>query len=70
MKESMKIYLTEVTMNGQAFAGPNIVALDLETANLAAEENGLTLTGELDSIVVNAKGAYTYTELPLNSTLH
>ncbi len=70
MKNGMKIYLTEVTMDGQAFAGPNIMALDFETANRAAEDNGLTLIGELDTIIVNDKNSYTYTELPLDATVH
>ena len=46
------------------------MALDFETANRAAEDNGLTLIGELDTIIVNDKNSYTYTELPLDATVH
>ena len=53
MKEIMKIYLTEMEIYGKVFAGPNIVASSLEKADEAALQSGLTVIGELDSLVVN-----------------
>lgn len=53
MKEIMKIYLTEMEIYGKVFAGPNIVASSFEKADEAASQSGLTVIGELDSLVVN-----------------
>jgi hypothetical protein len=49
----MKIYLTEMEVYGKVFAGPNIVAPSFEKAEQAAEQSGLIVVGELDSLVVN-----------------
>tara|TARA_B100000900_G_scaffold230873_1_gene196045 strand:+ start:89 stop:295 length:207 start_codon:yes stop_codon:yes gene_type:complete len=49
----MKIYLTEMEIYGKVYAGPNIVASSFEKADEAAEQSGLTVIGELDSLVVN-----------------
>lgn len=49
----MKIYLTEMEIYGVTYAGPNIVASSFEKADEAAEKSGLTVIGELDSLVVN-----------------
>jgi hypothetical protein len=38
---------------GKVFAGPNIVAPSFEKAEQAAEQSGLIVVGELDSLVVN-----------------
>jgi len=49
----MKIYLTEMEIYGVTYAGPNIVASSFEKADEAAGKSGLTVIGELDSLVVN-----------------
>ena len=49
----MKIFLTEVEAYGKIFAGPNIIASSLEKAEQAAEEHGLYIIGQLDSIYVS-----------------
>ena len=49
----MKIYLTEMEVYGKVFAGPNIVASSFEKAEQAAEQSGLIVVGELDTLVVN-----------------
>ena len=69
-KTMMKVFLTEVMMHGITYAGPNIVADSLDRALQAADENGLILTGEIDSIVVDPHGNSTYTEISLNATIH
>lgn len=66
----MKIFLTEVTMRGRTYAGPNIIAEDIDLAAEAAEQNGLILVGELDTIVVDERGNSHYTELSLDETIH
>jgi len=66
----MKVFLTELIMYGKTFAGPNIVAENMDTAIEAAEQNGLELVGELDTIVVDSSGNSYHTELSLNETLH
>lgn len=38
---------------GKVFAGPNIVASSFEKAEQAAEQSGLIVVGELDTLVVN-----------------
>jgi len=48
----MKIFLTEMTKDGEVFPGPNIIALDLTEAKAAAESNGLTLVGEFKEILI------------------
>ena len=57
-------------MDGRKFAGPNIIAENMDTAIEAAEQNGLELVGELDTIIVDNFGNSHYTELSLNETLH
>ena len=49
----MKIFLTEMEIYGKVYAGPNIVASSFEKAEEAADKSGLTVIGELDSLVVN-----------------
>ena len=39
----MKIFLTEYEEQGKVYAGPNIVAKNLEAAQVAAEINNLTV---------------------------
>ena len=43
---SMKIFLTEMTKDGEVFPGPNIIAQDSKQAKEVADYNGLTLLGE------------------------
>ena len=49
----MKIFLTEMDVHGVTFAGPNIIAPNFNTAELAASKNNLVIVGELDSIYVD-----------------
>ena len=49
----MKIFLTEYEEQGTVYAGPNIVAKNLEAAQVAAEVNHLTVVGEFSEIYVN-----------------
>ena len=58
---SMKIYLTEMEQHGKRYAGPNIVAENLQEAEEAAEANGLILLGEFVEIVTE-KGLMHYIE--------
>jgi len=67
---TMKIFLTEVDYYGKIFAGPNIVAEDMESATLVAENNGLVLVGELETIVVEKSGEYNYQTSSTEETLH
>ena len=48
----MKIYLTEITVNGETFPGPSIMALDIIAATLVAKEikDGLVVVGELTNL--------------------
>ena len=46
----MKIFLTEYEEQGKVYAGPNIVAKNLEAAQIAAEINNLTVVGEFSEI--------------------
>ena len=57
----MKIYLTEMEEHGKKYAGPNILAENLQEAEEAAEANGLTLLGEFVEIVTE-KGLMHYIE--------
>ena len=66
----MKIFLTEVDYYGKSFAGPNIVADNIESATKVAENNGLTLVGELETIVVTESGEYNYQTSSSGDTLH
>jgi|TARA_B100000073_G_C23586390_1_gene514433 hypothetical protein len=66
----MKIFLTEVDYYGKVFAGPNIVADNIESATKVAENNGLTLVGELETIVVTESGEYNYQTSSSGETLH
>jgi len=58
---SMKIYLTEMEEHGKKYAGPNILAENLQEAEEAAEANGLTLLGEFVEIVTE-RGLMHYIE--------
>jgi|TARA_B100000900_G_scaffold386793_1_gene377522 hypothetical protein len=66
----MKVFLTELTMYGKTYAGPNIIAENMDTAIKAAEQNGLELVGELDTIVVDDSGNSYHTELSFEETIH
>ena len=66
----MKIFLTEIEMNGSRFPGPNIVAVSWEVAEQAAVDNNLILVGELDNILVDSTGSYSYQDLPQERTIH
>lgn len=57
-------------MRGKTFAGPNIIAETFALAEEAAEQNGLVLVGELDSIVVDDVGNSSYTNIPIDETIH
>ena len=57
----MKIYLTEMEEHGKKYAGPNILAENLQEAEEAAEANGLILLGEFVEIVTE-KGLMHYIE--------
>ena len=48
----MKIYLTEITVDGETFSGPSIMALDIIDATLVAKEikDGLVVVGELTDL--------------------
>ena len=76
----MKIFLTEfIAPDNHLYSGPNIVAKDLRTAELAAFENGLMVAGELESLYVTdqlaeQKTKATYKDniipFPKNRTIH
>lgn len=66
----MKVFLTELNMYGKTYAGPNIIAENMDTAIKAAEQNGLELVGELDTIVVDDSGNSYHTELSFEETIH
>jgi len=51
----MKIFLTEIEAYGTTFAGPNIIAKNIEDAEEAAKNNGIHVIGELDSIYIDKK---------------
>lgn len=57
-------------MYGKTYAGPNIIAENMDTAIKAAEQNGLELVGELDTIVVDDSGNSYHTELSFEETIH
>ena len=68
----MKIFLTEIEELGKKYAGPNIVAPNLQEAEEAAEANNLTIVGEFTDIYV-AKGLMHYStdkDSITNRTLH
>ena len=48
----MKIYLTEITVDGETFSGPSIMALDIIDATIVAKEikDGLVVVGELTDL--------------------
>ena len=48
----MKIFLTEFIFDDKIYSGPTIMAKDWKTAELAALDNGLTVIGELTTMVV------------------
>ena len=68
----MKIYLTEMEVYGKVFAGPNIVAPSFEKAEQAAEQSGLIVVGELDTLVVNDDDTWypTTVDTENNRTVH
>lgn len=67
----MKIYLTELEIYGNVYAGPNIIAANLEQAEVAANKNGLVVVGELENIVVNDDVSYPTKIEPENKrTIH
>jgi len=67
----VKIYLTELEIYGNVYAGPNIIAATLEQAELAANKNGLVVVGELENIVVNDDVSYpTKVQLENKRTIH
>ena len=70
----MKIFLTEFIFEERIYAGPNIIAKDWDTAELAALDNGLTLVGELNGLVVDKKTEKKYADnvipFPKNRILH
>ena len=51
---SSKIYLTEFTWDGLDYSGPNIVASELEEAELVCESWGCRIVGELTDVIVVA----------------
>jgi|TARA_B100001093_G_scaffold441752_1_gene443079 hypothetical protein len=49
----MKIFLTEIEEKGKKYAGPNIVAENLEEAEEAAKANNLIVVGEFVELLVD-----------------
>jgi len=49
----MKIFLTEMEEQGKKYAGPNIVAENLEEAEEAAKANNLIVIGEFVELMVD-----------------
>jgi len=74
----MKIFLTEfIAPDNKLYNGPNIIAEDLRTAELAAFENGLVVAGELESLYVTGEPVEQKTKykdnvipFPKNRTIH
>ena len=67
----MKIYLTELEIYGNVYTGTNIIAANLEQAEVAANKNGLVVVGELENIVVNDDVSYpTKVETENKRTIH
>ena len=67
----MKIYLTELEIYGNVYTGPNIIAANLEQAEVASNKNGLVVVGELENIVVNDDVSYpTKVETENKRTIH
>lgn len=50
---TMKIFLTEIEEKGKKYAGPNIVAENLEEAEEAAKANNLIVVGEFVELLVD-----------------
>lgn len=61
----MKIYITEFEKDGKSYYGPYLYADSWESAEIAAEELGVILVGELDTVV-----AYNYLEGNKDRTIH
>ena len=66
----MKIFMTEYEEQGKVYAGPNIVAKNLEAAQVAAEINNLTVVGEFSEIYVNEGLMHFYKDSLTNKTIH
>mgnify|MGYP006252951645 FL=1 len=70
----MKIFLTEFTFDNILYSGPNIIAKDWQTAELAALDNGLTVVGELTAMVVEKTAKKKYKDniipFPKDRVLH
>jgi|TARA_B100000242_G_scaffold26647_1_gene16234 hypothetical protein len=47
----MRIFLTEFTYKGQTHDGPDIIAETREIAEKTAKRKGVTVIGELDSLL-------------------
>ena len=47
----MRIFLTEFTYKGQTHDGPDIIAESREIAEKTAKRKGVTVIGELDSLL-------------------
>ena len=75
----MKIFLTEFAASNKSYAGPNIIAENLRSAEIAAFQNGLVVIGELDSLYVidanveteeKPKNKDNVIPFPKNKTIH
>ena len=66
----MKIFLTEIEKEGRRYAGPNIVAKNLEAAQVAAEINNLTVVGEFSEIYVDEGLMHFYKDSLTTKTIH
>ena len=66
----MKIFLTEYEEQGKVYAGPSIVAKNLEAAQVAAEINNLTVVGEFSEIYVNEGLMHFYKDSLTTKTIH
>ncbi len=52
LESMIKIFITEFEKDNEIYAGPNIYAVDWETAEEAALAVGCTVVGELSDIMI------------------
>ena len=50
-EDNMRIFLTEFTYKGETHDGPDIIAESREIAEKTAKRKGVTVIGELDSLL-------------------
>ena len=66
---SMKIFLTEYTLENKVYAGINIFASSDIEAELIAEEQGVTIVGEITGVRFKPE-FYDYLESETKRVLH